>query len=86
VIQGLVRRLLDAPPDVLGAVPVVDGEPHWTHAVWRQRALEPFELARRDGVRSLRAAAARVPLVLVRGMAPAALADADEPRDLPGDG
>ena len=86
VIRDLVDRLVEAPPEVLGAVPVVDDEPQWTHAVWRRSAIEALAASRREGVRSLRRAAAGLPVLLVRGLAPAAFADADEPRDLPGDG
>lgn len=86
VIRTLVDRLIDAPPGLVGAVPVVGDQPQWTHAVWRREALVALDGARRDGVRSLRRAAAELPLVLVEALPPAAFADADEPRDLPGDG
>ena len=85
-IRALVVRLSDAPPGVLGAVPVVDDEPQWTHAAWRRGALGALEAARRDGVRSLKRAAADLPLALVAGLPREAFEDADEPRDLPGDG
>lgn len=85
-IRSLVAHLLDAPPDLLGAVPVADDEPQWTHAAWRRTALEALEAARRQGVRSLKRAAADLPLALVAGLPRDAFADADEPRDLRGDG
>ncbi len=85
-IRSLVRGLAGAAPDVLGAVPVVGGEAQWTHAAWRRAALEPLGSARRRGIRSLRRAAAGLPLLLVDGLPARAVADADDPRDLPGDG
>jgi molybdopterin-guanine dinucleotide biosynthesis protein A len=85
-IRSLAAHLHSAAPAVLGVVPIVGGEPQWTHAAWRRTALEPLASARRTGVRSLRRAAAALPVVLLEGLPAAALADADEPRDLPGDG
>jgi molybdopterin-guanine dinucleotide biosynthesis protein A len=85
-IEAVVDRLRDAPAEVVGAVPVVDGHEQWTHMAWRRTALGPLEAARDGGAASLRRACAHLPLELVTGLAPADLADADDPRDLPGDG
>jgi len=84
-VAGLVERLAAAAPDVLGAVPLVDGHPQWTHAAWRRSALAALEAAQRTGARSLRAACADLHLLYVPDVAPADVADADHPRDLPGD-
>jgi molybdopterin-guanine dinucleotide biosynthesis protein A len=86
VIHALVASLVDAPADVAAAVPVVADQPQWTHAAWRRGALTRLDAAHRDGVRSLRRAATVVPVLLVHELPAAAFADADEPRDLPGDG
>jgi molybdopterin-guanine dinucleotide biosynthesis protein A len=85
-VRSLVARLGRASPAVDGVVPVVAGEPQWTHAVWRRTALESMERARHDGIRSLRRAAEDLSVLLVDDLPAGALADADEPRDLPGDG
>ena len=85
-IRSLVERLRGAPAEVAGAVPLVDAEPQWTHAAWRRDALGRLASARRRGVRSLRTAAAEVAVLLVDDLPAAATADADEPRDLQGDG
>jgi molybdopterin-guanine dinucleotide biosynthesis protein A len=75
---------LAAHPEALGAVPVHDGHRQWVHAAWRRApALAALAAAWDRGDRSLRRAAAALPLVDVPGIAPAALADADEPADLP---
>lgn len=71
-------------PEALGAVPVHDGHRQWVHAAWRRDAALAALVAAWDrGDRSLRRAAAALPLVDVPGIAPGALADADEPADLP---
>jgi molybdopterin-guanine dinucleotide biosynthesis protein A len=85
-IRSLATHLHDAAPALLGVVPTVGGEAQWTHAAWRRTALEPLAGARRAGVRSLRRAAAALRVELLVGLPAASLADADEPRDLPGDG
>jgi molybdopterin-guanine dinucleotide biosynthesis protein A len=82
----LVERLAVAPPEVLGAVPVVAGHHQWTHAAWRRAALVPLEAARRRGVASLRKAGAGLALELVTDLSPHDVADADVPGDLPGAG
>ena len=85
-IRHLVDRLALAPPHVVGAVPVVVGQHHWTHAAWRRAALVPLDAARRSGVASLRRAGADLPLDLVTDLRPSDVADADRPGDLPGGG
>lgn len=83
-IASLVERLRACGPDVAAAVPVVDGEHQWTHAVWRRTAQDPLALARRAGVRSLRRAAADLVIEPVLEVSAADVADADDPLDLPG--
>ena len=82
-VFGVLRA---AAPDVVGAVPVVDEQPQWTHAAWRPGALDALEAARRGGATSLRRAAANLPLAWVDALTRADVADADHPRDLPGAG
>ena len=85
-IATLVDRLRAAAPQVAAAVPVIDGHEQWTHMAWRRAALVPLDAARRTGVGSLRRACADLPLERVSDLPPGALADADEPGDLPGSG
>ena len=85
-IRLLVERLAMAPPEVLGAVPVVAGHHQWTHAAWRRAALAPLEAARRSGVTSLRRAGAGLLLEPVTDLSERDVADADVPGDLPGAG
>lgn len=74
---------LRARPGAVGAVPVVDGHPQWTHAVWRaEAARDALGAAWREGARSLRRASAGLALVEVHDLDPAAVADADTPGDL----
>lgn len=71
-------------PEALGAVPVQDGQRQWVHAAWRRApALAALAEAWDRGDRSLWRAAAGLPLVDVPDLAGEALADADEPGDLP---
>jgi molybdopterin-guanine dinucleotide biosynthesis protein A len=83
-ITTLVERLGTSEPQVVGAIPVVDGVHQWTHAAWRRDALAPLAAARQAGVGSLRRAAAGLTLCEVHGLVPGDLADADDPLDLPG--
>jgi len=85
-IGALVEHLGAAPPEVVAAVPVVEGHDQWTHAAWRRAALGPLEAARRAGVGSLRKACADLSLVRVTDLPAGDLADADQPGDLPGSG
>ena len=81
-VMTIVEALDAAGPDVLAAVPVVDGHHQWTHAAWRSSALPTLEAAYGAGARSLKRGAAGLPLIEVYGLDPAAVADADEPGDL----
>ena len=81
-VERLVEAL-QAAPDVLGAVPVVDGHHQWTHVAWRRSALGPLQEAHADGARSLRRAAGALALCEVVDLDPADLVDADTPADLP---
>lgn len=71
-------------PGAVGAVPVDAGHRQWTHAAWRADAARPLAAAHAAGARSLRRAGADLLLYEVHDLDPAALADADEPSDLPG--
>lgn len=82
--SAAVERLLAAlADDVAGVVPVVDGHHQWTHAVWHRRSLTPLAAAWAAGARSLRRAAAGLPLALVHDLEAGVTADADSPADLP---
>jgi molybdopterin-guanine dinucleotide biosynthesis protein A len=71
-------------PGAHAAVPVVGGHHQWTHAAWRTAAAGPLAASWADGARSLRRAAAHLVVAEVHGLSPDAVADADEPGDLPG--
>jgi rhodanese-related sulfurtransferase/molybdopterin-guanine dinucleotide biosynthesis protein A len=79
-----VVRRLDEEPDAVAAVPEVGGHLQWTHAAWRRSAGPLLAAPRARGVASLKRAAEGLPLLVVRGLPPVALADADAPSDLPG--
>ncbi|HLM64354.1 MAG TPA: molybdenum cofactor guanylyltransferase [Acidimicrobiales bacterium] len=78
---GALAPELDA--DV--AVPVAGGRRQWDHAAWRRTALAPLRDRFAAGERGLGRAVATAGLgvVAVEGLAGPALADADEPADLP---
>ena len=82
-IGALVDALHAASPSVLGAVPVVAGHHQWTHAAWRRSAARSLDALYMTGIGSLRRAASGLSLVEVQGIEPAAVADADEPAELP---
>jgi rhodanese-related sulfurtransferase/molybdopterin-guanine dinucleotide biosynthesis protein A len=82
--MAAVLAHLAAAPRAVGAVPEVAGHHQWTHAAWRASAAPHLAAPRERGVASLRRAAEDLDLVVVRGLDPAALADADTPSDLPG--
>jgi molybdopterin-guanine dinucleotide biosynthesis protein A len=70
-------------PGAVAAMPVVDGHRQVAHAAWDVRARPALEAAFLAGERSLRRVAAELLVFEVVGLAPAALADADGPSDLP---
>ena len=82
-IVATVQALADGPgADV--AVPVVDGRRQWMHAAWRRRAAAPLAAAFAAGERAVHAAVAATGLAVVElDVAPASVADADAPADLP---
>lgn len=82
-MAATVQALVDH-PGAAGAVPVDGGHRQWTHAAWRADAARPLAAAHASGMRSLRRAGADLLVYEVHGLDPAALADADEPWDLPG--
>jgi molybdopterin-guanine dinucleotide biosynthesis protein A len=82
-IAAVVGAVEGAPPDAVAAVPLVDGHLQWTHAAWRPAALALLSAEQAQGARSLRRACARLAIVAVEGIPPAAVADADHPGDLP---
>lgn len=80
-----IRALVDAlaaRPGALAAVPHSEGHLQWTHAVWRTGAASALRTRYAAGDRSLRRAAAGLPILEVEGLPVTALADADEPADL----
>jgi rhodanese-related sulfurtransferase/molybdopterin-guanine dinucleotide biosynthesis protein A len=81
-VAAVVEAVRRASAGVLGAVPVAGGHHQWTHAAWRAAALPALEDRYRAGHRSLRHAAAGLPLVELTDVDPAHLADADTPADL----
>lgn len=80
-VQALVEH-----PGAVGAVPVDGGHRQWTHAAWRADAVRALVAAYDQGQRSLKRAAAELLIFEVTGLDPVALADADEPGDLPSPG
>jgi rhodanese-related sulfurtransferase/molybdopterin-guanine dinucleotide biosynthesis protein A len=79
-----VLEALAAAPGADAAVPESGGHLQWTHAAWRTSSEPRLAAPRQRGVASLKRAAEGLELVVVRGIDPAALADADTPADLPG--
>jgi molybdenum cofactor guanylyltransferase len=82
-IGHVVRALVASDADV--AVPVVDGRPQWLHAAWDRRVAAIVGDLFAAGERSVAGAALALRIEEVTGLAPAALADADRPEDLPGE-
>ena len=82
-LVAVVEALL-ATPDAHVAVPLVDGHRQWVHAAWRVDAAAQLDACWDAGIRSLRRAGERLVVREVNGIAPAAVADADEPSDLTG--
>lgn len=77
-------RALAAAPDADVAVPVTGGRRQWMHAAWRRRAAMPLGAAFAAGERAVHASVAAGGLRVVElDIAPAAVADADAPADLP---
>lgn len=70
-------------PGAIGAVPVVDEHRQWTHAAWRALAVRALVAAYERGSRSLRRAGMDLLVFEVEDIEAAAVADADEPGDLP---
>lgn len=70
-------------PGAIGAVPLVDEHRQWAHAAWRTLAAPALVAAYERGDRSLRRAGADLLVFEVPGIEAAAVADADEPGDLP---
>lgn len=81
-IAATVQALVDHPGS-LGAIPLVDGHRQWTHAAWRRDVLPALEAAYDRGERSLKRAGADLAICEVTGLDSVAVADADEPGDLP---
>lgn len=83
-VGAVIDALVAAPPEVVAAVPVVDGHRQWTHAAWRAGARTALEAAHAAGARSLRRGAGSLSLVEVHDLDPTQVADADIPADLAG--
>ena len=79
-VRVLVQALVEGSAHV--AVPVVDDQHQWTHAVWRRTALEPLTVAYEAGARSLRRGTAELAVCEVSDIDAAWVADADTPSDL----
>lgn len=79
-----VVSALAADPVAAAAVPSVDGDPQWMHAVWR-RSLAGRALADAfaDGARSFAAATSGLVVLGVAGLPRGTGDDADTPDDLP---
>ncbi len=83
---GAVRAVaaaLDGAPEALWAAPESGGWRQLLHAAYRRTGAHHWAAAFTAGERSLQRPADQVPGVLVAGLDPAALADADTPEDLP---
>ena len=78
-----VVRALDQEPEAMWAAPLADGRQQFLHGAYRTQARGHWATAFAAGERSLRRPAEALPGILVTGVDPAALADADEPGDLP---
>lgn len=75
---------LAAAPEGDVAVPVVEGRRQWMHAAWRGRAGMPLGAAFEAGERAVHAAVSAGALRVVEvDLDPSAVADADQPSDLP---
>jgi molybdopterin-guanine dinucleotide biosynthesis protein A len=81
-MAATVQALRDH-PGAVGAVPVDGGHRQWTHAAWRADAVRALVAAYERGDRSLKRAGADLLIFEVAGLGSEALADADEPGDLP---
>lgn len=85
--SAAVRQLVDAlaaDPAALAAVPLADGHEQWVHGTWRRTAAGPLRELLDGGCRSMRRAAAELPILRVSDVDPGAVHDADRPEDLPG--
>jgi molybdopterin-guanine dinucleotide biosynthesis protein A len=85
VAIGATVTVLAHHPTAAVAVPVSGGRTQWDHAAWRPSAAPALDAALDAGARAVGAVVAAAGLVVagVDGIDPAALADADEPGDLP---
>jgi molybdopterin-guanine dinucleotide biosynthesis protein A len=83
-MAATVYALASAPTSQV-AVPASGGRRQWAHAAWRGSAAPALAAALGAGERAVgrAVAAAGLAVVEVRGLDPAALADADIPADLP---
>lgn len=81
-IAATVQALAEH-PGAVGAIPVVAGHRQWTHAAWRRDVVSALVASYEGGDRSLQRAGADLLLFEVTDLDPEALADADEPGDLP---
>jgi molybdopterin-guanine dinucleotide biosynthesis protein A len=82
-----VVAALAAHPDAVGAVPLVAGREQWVHGAWRRSAAPVLRAALASGHRTLHRAAGDLRVVRVEGLPGSAVADADDPSQLPaGDG
>jgi molybdopterin-guanine dinucleotide biosynthesis protein A len=80
-VRELVRHRAASDADVV--VPVADGRPQWTHAVWHRRVADVLAEVFAAGERSLVGAGAGLRVSLVEPADPGSTRDADRPADLP---
>lgn len=78
-----VRSVVGALGDADVAVPVVDGQAEWLHAVWRRSCLPALEAAFGAGVRAPRHAVDALRVAHLLDGDPCWFHDADRPEDLP---
>ncbi len=78
-----IRALLNKIDDFDTAVPVVDDQPQWLHAVWNMICLPKLKTQFEKGIRSLHEVTEALDVVYVDDTNASAYADADSPSDLP---
>ncbi|GJM38524.1 MAG: putative molybdenum cofactor guanylyltransferase [Acidimicrobiales bacterium] len=80
-----VRSVMGALGDADVAVPVVEGQAEWLHAIWRRAVLPTLESMFAAGVRAPRHAVERLRVAQLLDGDPCWFHDADRPEDLPSD-
>ncbi len=83
VDPAAITAVVDALGDADAAAPWHDGRHELLHAAWHRRAENHLRAAYEAGERAPRRAVTGLTVASVTGLTPAALADADDPADLP---